>query len=159
MLQTPSIEFTNWCPWDNRKHLREGESPCPGVYIWGRFDSPPAGRPYPEIPREVIYVGETKDLNGRPLKGRHHRIKHYHGIYPDDPALQRLYVSVFRVGVVGDPRRHCTRAFTRYVEDLIYWEYTRNYGHRPALDYKEGKEQSSAVNLDDSGAGGPPDAE
>lgn len=36
---------------------------------------------------------------------------------------------------VYDPRSRIVRTFTRYVEDLIYWQYVQRYGKRSALDY------------------------
>ena len=87
-------------------------------------------------------------MNARPLgvEGqRHHRLTHYRRTYPADKELGCLYVSVFHVRPFRrrDSVCHAYRAFTRYVEDLVYWEYTRRFGQRPALDYKTGKEPSS----------------
>ena len=61
--------------------------------------------------------------------------------FKDDPELENLYVSVFHVEPFkpGGGRSRLLRAYTRYVEDLIYWEYTRRFGRRAALDYKKGK--------------------
>jgi hypothetical protein len=114
------------------------------VYVWGRFSRPPTAtaRPYPEIPRELIYAGETNNLNRRPLSGNtHHRLEHYRARFKDDPDLAKLYVSVFHIEEFerSGARGRLLRAFTRYVEDLIYWEYVRRFGKRAALDYKKGK--------------------
>jgi hypothetical protein len=62
--------------------------------------------------------------------------------FSHDGGYQDLYILVFHVHVLRRRDKHCNalRAFTRYVEDLIYWEYTRRYDERPALDHKTGKE-------------------
>lgn len=81
-------------------------------------------------------------LNRRPLSGNtHHRLVHYRARFKDDPNLEKLYVSVFHIETFkpGGGRSRLLRAFTRYVEDLIYWEYARRFGQRAALDYKKGK--------------------
>ena len=143
MIIAPSIRFSSWTPWIRRQDLRRTCPASAGVYLWARFSELPDNRllPYPEIPAELIYVGETKNLHERPLSGAHHRLAHYADCFPEDGEKRCLYISVFPVAQfeATDPR--CVRAFTRYVEDLIYWEYARRYEKRAALDYKKGKDK------------------
>jgi hypothetical protein len=40
----------------------------------------------------------------------------------------------------SDPECHALRAYTRYLEARIGWEYARKFGRRPRLDYKKGKD-------------------
>jgi hypothetical protein len=141
ILRVPDILFTEWVPWDERATLAT-RLPRPGVYAWAHFHNAPSrqDRPYPDVPPELIYVGETKNLNLRPLAARppHHRLKHYGEMYPvDKRERQKLFVSVFRVppDLFGDPALRLVRAFTRFLEDQIYWEYARRHGRRAALDY------------------------
>ena len=140
-VDTPPIQFSEWVPWcGGRKRLKWPE-PSIGVYLWGHFLTPPdkASRPYPDLPVQLIYVGETRNLNDRPLTGGHHRLVHYGRKFPNDPKFESLYVSVFHIEPVSRGRSHLLRAFTRYVEDKIYWEYAQRFGERAKLDYKEGK--------------------
>ena len=148
MIEPPPIVFSEWVPWHERGRLKTADGqPSMGVYLWARFEHSqrPTGRPYPELPVELIYVGETNDLNDRPLGAggqRHHRLRHYATRFPKDHGYRYLYISVFHVHRFRRRDKHCNalRAFTRYVEDLVYWEYTRRFDERPALDYKTGKE-------------------
>ena len=120
-----------------------------GVYLWAYFEQAPkpGTPPYPNLPEELIYAGETKDLDARPLGSRrHHRLAHYLDTYCDDCEFKCLYVSVFRVCCFGpnDEQAYLRlRAFTRYVEARIYWEYTERFGHRAALDYKKVRSKDS----------------
>jgi hypothetical protein len=145
-IDAPFIQFSQWVPWNSgRKGLQSQDgSPSLGVYVWGHFLKPPspASRPWPDIPKELIYAGETNNLNRRPLSGgSHHRLAHYRARFAGDPGLEKLYVSVFHIEAYkpGGGRSRLLRAFTRYVEDLVYWEYARRFGERAALDYKKGK--------------------
>jgi hypothetical protein len=143
-IDVERIQFSEWVPWlTGREGIRQPIQSL-GVYAWAHFQSSPDpnARPYPIIPEELIYVGETKDLNRRPLSGgSHHRLQHYRTTFKDDSELRCLYVSVFHVEpyVSGGGRSRLLRAFTRYLEDKIYWEYVQKFGKRAALDYKTGK--------------------
>jgi hypothetical protein len=141
MIDVTPIQFTEWVAWSDRRRLVTPE-PHLGVYVWGHFHGHPGPeiRPYPDLPSQLVYVGETKNLNIRPLgpiSHNHMGLERYAETYPKDADLRHLYVSVFRVECFkdGDPRCRLLRAFTRYVEDRIYWEYTRAFGKRAALDY------------------------
>ena len=69
------------------------------MYVWGRFRRPPSDsvKPYPKLPSQLIYVGETKHIDTRPLTEKHHRLVHYGDTFSDDPDLEMLYVAVYRV--------------------------------------------------------------
>ena len=116
-----------------------------GVYLWARFDTPPApgfGR-YPALPEQIIYVGESNDIEIRPLGSRRHgHVTKYLHEFPDDQDLGRLYLSVCRIEPFrpNDLRCHALRGFTRFLEARIGWEYARKFGKRPRLDYKTGKD-------------------
>lgn len=141
VVEAAPIQFTEWVPWCGGRGRLKRPEPSIGVYLWAHFAVPPAAaaRPYPDLPKELIYVGETRNLNRRPLSGGHHRLDHYRDKFPDDWDLKSLYVSVFHIESVGRGRSHLLRAFTRYVEDMIYWQYVQRFGERAALDYKRGK--------------------
>jgi hypothetical protein len=113
-----------------------------GIYAWAHFSKHPSrkSRPFPDLPRQMIYVGEANDINVRPLTGPHHRLKHYVDQF-GDRRYDRLYISVCEVELFrrSDPKCHALRAFTKYIEALLGWEYTRKFGRRPRLDYKKGK--------------------
>jgi hypothetical protein len=116
-----------------------------GLYLWARFPKnmkpKPTDRPYPNLPKQLLYVGETKNLNARPLTGGHHRLAHHRDTFGDD-GLGRLYVSVARIypHAAGDAACTAMRVFNQYLEGRIYWDYTRKYGRRPALHYKKARE-------------------
>lgn len=59
-------------------------------------------------------------------------------------ALPAWDVSVCDVGPFrrSDANCHALRAFTKYIEARLGWEYTRTFGRRPRLDYKEGKDEA-----------------
>ena len=127
-------------PWQDRRALQLNDQPSLGVYIWGHFHSTPTSKvEYPDLPIELIYVGESKNLYTRLCSGSaHHRLTHYRATYPLDSTLQHLYLAVFRIEpyVKGDQRCRALRAYTRYVEDRLYWEYVLKFGKKAALDYK-----------------------
>ena len=118
-----------------------------GVYLWAHFTHGhrPAGPPYPDLPKRLIYVGETNDLNMRllgPAGRQHHRLRHYVTRFRDE-AFDCLYISVFHIEPFRQRDKRCNalRAYTRYVEDLVLWKYTEQFEERPALDYKTGKDE------------------
>jgi hypothetical protein len=147
LLREPPIAFSTWTRWQDRSRLRHPDAqPHMGVYLWARFRTPPdaSSVPYPDLCEEVIYVGETNDLNVRPLGStRHHRVANYLELFPDDPTLARLYVAVCTIAPFQpqDAACHAWRAFTRHLEARIAWEYTKLVGRRPLLDYKRGKDE------------------
>ena len=71
----PTIEFGHWVRWKYRKSAA-GDQRKGGVYLFGYFvGDPPADVPKPDdLPYEVIYVGDAKNLTHRPLSGVHHKI-------------------------------------------------------------------------------------
>jgi hypothetical protein len=143
-LREPSVVFSEWKPWHERSQLRLTHEPTMGVCLWAHFQgSSPSANPYPELPEELVYVGETNDVNVRPLGQRvHHRLANYRELCRD-PSLANLYVAVCRVAVFRqrDQECHAWRAFTRHLEAKIAWEYTKKFGKRPLLDYKRGKDE------------------
>jgi hypothetical protein len=146
-MDEPEVVFSSWMPWSGRAGLLATvPTPTMGVYVWARFATPPkpSARVYPDLPEELIYVGETNDLNIRPLGSRrHHRVANYVELFPDDPKLRKLYVAVCRLAPFRpqDPECHAWRALTRYLEARIAWEYTKTFRRRPLLDYKRGKDE------------------
>lgn len=145
-VPTP-IRFSQWVLWADRGSLRRSDGPWLGLYLWARFDRAPSpsAKPYPRLPEQIIYVGETKHLDLRPLAGRHHRLAHYRDTFPDDPHFRRLYLSVcrvhrFRNGYATEAARTLyprLRVYTQYIEARLYWDYTRRWGRPPALHYKK----------------------
>jgi hypothetical protein len=143
----PGITFSEWFAWADRPQFRRRDGPWLGVYLWGRFDAPPPGtdRPFPELPSQVIYIGESKHLDIRPLSGDHHRLIHYCDTFSDDPDLRKLYLSISRVERFPDgydtteAKAHYgrLRVFTQFIEARLYWEYTKRWHSPPALHYKK----------------------
>ena len=136
MIQEPEIIFTAWCPWADRRSLRT-QTPHGGVYLWARFtEGAPDSPPWPELPQELVYVGETKNLNDRPL-GRHNRLSRYKKLF-ETSSCDHLYLSIFRVFETDTDSQRTLRAFTQYFEGLVDWQYTMQYGRRPAMHFKSG---------------------
>jgi hypothetical protein len=139
-------KFCEWVHWRDRSDLLRDDGPWLGVYLWGRFRRPPSVKPYPPLPRQVIYIGEAKNIDRRPLSGEHHRLSHYRATFQDDPHLQMLYASVccvhrFGSGFASKKARTLysrLRVYTQWVEASLYWEHTRIWGRPPALHYKKG---------------------
>jgi hypothetical protein len=142
MLPTPKIEFSKWVPWSKRAAVLTASEPWLGVYMWAHFHDAPATDTSPSIdpapPRELIYVGETKNLNARALRrSAEGGLERYAETFPADRELKHLYLSVCSVRPFqgNDEAYHVHRAFTRYVEDMIYWKFVKEFERRAALDY------------------------
>ena len=69
------MSFGPWIRWNERKEVPAIKL-SGGVYLLAYFNpAPPPISPHPDrLPHEVIYVGDAKNLNRRPLRGKHHRI-------------------------------------------------------------------------------------
>jgi hypothetical protein len=144
-MDEPELNFTSWVRWRERGRLITDE-PTMAVYLWARFENPPPPvKPNPEhLPQELIYVGETNELNARLLRdGRHQRLVVYRAAFPDDSNCERLFVSVAKVAPFRPQEQEChaLRAFTRSAEARIGWEYAKRFGRRPRLDFKQNKDE------------------
>src|SRR4051812_39025098 len=108
-MDEPELTFSPWLRWRDRTQLITDE-PRMAVYLWARFDqSPPSTAAYPQLWPNVIYVGETNDLNARLLRDeRHQRIAVYRDVFADDPNCERLFVSVSTLPQPFRPKdAHC----------------------------------------------------
>ena len=153
-IRIPRLRFSRWVSWKDRSNLRRTDGPWLGIYFWGRFDFPPGPRvrPYPALPRVLIYVGDTKHLDTRPLTGRHHRLSHYRDTYPDDPALNHLYLSICRIRRFprgyqagrSKPAYDRLRNYTLFLEAAFYWLYTKKWGEPPRLRYKKARKAGAS---------------
>jgi hypothetical protein len=141
------LKFCDWVQWHQRPDLLQHDGPWLGVYLWARFYGPPKPfNEYPDLPKEIIYIGEAKNIDSRPLSGNHHRLAHYRDTFPDDPKLAKLYISVCRVrrfadGFDSKKARGMyarLRIYTEWIEASLYWEYTKVWNRPPALHYKKG---------------------
>jgi hypothetical protein len=135
------LEFGPWTPWSQRSTLRS-EPPRAGVYLFAHFRSAPSGPPSPErLPTEVIYVGEAKSLNHRPLSGRHHRVDGRYRTLFNDPGKACLYLSVapLYASPTGEDALAyaCERTRSCYLESALAWRYTELHGHPPVMQVKE----------------------
>ena len=146
--------FSEWTLWKDRALLRQSDGrPWLGLYLWGYFkNGAPSRAPYPDLPEQVIYVGETKHLDRRPLTERHHRIDHYKQTFPEDVKLDRLYLSICRVRSFSSgydlPDVKVLydrwRVYTQFMEAKIYWDYTQRWKHPPALRFKRSNKRGDA---------------
>lgn len=134
----PKIVFSSWTPWRERRELEiKIDEVRGGAYLFARFEEvPKAGTvPWPNLPQEIIYVGEAKDLNNRPL-ARHNRTARYHEMF-QDWGNHNLYVSICRLYPTYTKKPPALRVFANYLECWILWEYTKKYGTPPAMHYKK----------------------
>ena len=138
MLREPVVAFSPWHPWNRRHDLKTADNlPWGGVYLLAHFASVPGPTevPWPDLPKEIVYVGSTKNLNDRPLT-THNRIPRYVKLF-GDPTLERLCVSVFPVFCTGGRDEKLLRSYIQYLEAKLDWDYTRKYEKRPAMHFKE----------------------
>ena len=139
MLTEPAVvcsPWTLWCDWSKLRRESWG-----GVYLFGCFGHPPAHPPDPaQLPREVAYIGETKDLNGRPLTA-HNRVGRYREVLQDRRG-ERLFVPVAPLYRTGCSEYLNIRAFAVFIEAKLDWQYTQTYGIRPALHFKEERKRA-----------------
>ena len=141
MIPETQVAFTPWRPWRTRSKPIISPS-CGGVYLVAHCHS---GKP-PEIPTpdnlpvEVVYIGEAKDLNSRPLTGPHSKIQ---ARYPQlfGPKRDSLFVTYAPLYETGCKDYDVRRVFSSYVEAMLVWRYTERHGHPPALHYKEREEK------------------
>ena len=110
-LEVPNVQFTVWEPWNQKTKLRT-TLPYGGVYLLGHFKPAPKQKPRvaPALPKNVVYVGETHDLNVRPL-ATHNRTRRYIQIF-GDADYECLYVSVFRIFRREETNRHLLRRYS-----------------------------------------------
>ena len=128
------VRFGEWVTWNDRSPLpaRQG-----GLYLFGCFRSGrPGSAPNPSRPSpEVIYVGEAKNLNERPLK-QHPYVQRYADLF-GDRSLDRLYVAVaplYRTDVDHVVYR-VARLHAAYWEAKLIWRYGEEHGHPPVLHF------------------------
>jgi len=134
----PKISFTHWAPWQERDELGT-EHPNGGVYLLARFERQPGkrSRPWPKLPKGVIYVGQTHNLNNRPVKA-HNRTERYNQMF-GDPSYTHLYVSVFYSYETGCDLSFVLGAFSIQVEAMLVWEYVKQHGQLPAMHFKDSR--------------------
>jgi hypothetical protein len=67
IAEISQLQFCQWVPWRDRSKLLRDDGPWLGVYPWAHFRRPPnqSVKPYPFLPRQVIYIGEAKNIDRR----------------------------------------------------------------------------------------------
>ena len=111
------------------------------------------GRPSPtspnphDLPFEVVYVGETRDLNARPLTGSYARVQ---GRFVDlfgATGTQHLWVAVCPLYRVAEDDQEYAYQRTRsfYEEALLAWLYAQKHKHPPILQVKKRKENEDWI--------------
>lgn len=83
---------------------------------------PPARASGERLPREVVYVGVTKNLNARPIRGRHDGVSKYHEQI--DSSDQRLFVAFAPLFDTNCVDYDLQRIYAEYVEALLVWKFT-----------------------------------
>jgi hypothetical protein len=137
------VVFGPWRRWAQR-NTPSVVPACGGVYLLGyKWDAPPPHVTSTEdLPLEVVYVGDAKNLTNRPLTGRHHRVERYKQLFGSTDSLWVTVAPLYEVGY-GDI--HVNRAFSFYIEALLVWKYTDKHSHPPAMAIKEIDENAAYV--------------
>ena len=135
-LEDLEIFFEKWRNWERRRDPPVDPT-CGGVYLLAYCSTgkPPEVSSIDSLPVEVIYVGDAKDLNKRPLTGRHHRIERYRELFGSN--MERLFVACAPLYETLCDDSHLKRAFSFYAEAMLVWKYTKLHGHPPAMHYKD----------------------
>lgn len=131
------VSFGRWRKWLEVEPLARRVG---GVYLLGHFpEGPSTAVPHHDaLPRGVVYVGQSKDLNRRPLSS-HPREARYRELFGDD-ACASLWVAVGELYETGCADYAMKRVYADYVEMALAWEYASQHGHPLALHFKEGSE-------------------
>jgi hypothetical protein len=121
-------------PWDLRPNLRS-EPANGGVYLLAHCSSgsAPANATLERLPFEVIYVGNTKNLNVRPARGCHSGVELYHTRV--DPTDERLFVTVAPLFETACADYAVQRIYSHCIEAALVWTYTQRHGYPPLLNY------------------------
>ena|SRR2546425_12096052 len=130
------ITFGPWTKWTDRGTSRT-DTAHGGVYLFAYCPAvrPPAVPTVDQLPQEVVYVGDAKNLNRRPLSGVHHRLQRYEQLFGD--PRKTLFVTVAPLYQTTCVEPHVERAFSFYTEAQLVWNYTDRHGHPPAMHYKD----------------------
>jgi hypothetical protein len=141
--------FGAWTPWLQRTTLRAQVSGA-GVYLLGYFEGadPSATSPNPnDLPFEVVYVGETRDLNARPLTGFYARVQERFVDLFGAAATQHLWVAVCPLYSVAEDHQDYAYQRTRsfYEEALLAWQYAQKHKHPPILQVKDREENDEWI--------------
>jgi hypothetical protein len=135
-----SLKFGRWISWqERRKHAREHASlrGRGGLYLLGCFPDrraevePTAGN----LPSGVIYIGDAKDLNRRPLTGGHSELDAYRRLTGDN-ELRCLFVSIADFYPTNCDDYEHWRICSAYFESKLIWDYTRKHRRPPLLRFK-----------------------
>jgi len=141
------IRFGDWRRWDKRRMDSVGPSQG-GVYLLAhcRSGSAPVTATVDSLPREVVYVGNTKDLDTRPGIGSHDGVKRYR--QDIDSTDERLFVAFAPLYESLCEDYAMQRVYAEYAEAMLVWRFTEQHGHPPALHYGHkghNREQVGAV--------------
>jgi len=128
------IVFGDWREWDVRNGVSAGQAQG-GVYVLAHCSSgrPPAKATVERLPREVVYVGVTKNLGTRPIRGRHDGVSKYHRQI--DASDKRLFVAFAPLFETNCVDYAVQRIYAQYVESLLVWKFTAEHSYPPALHY------------------------
>ena len=135
-----ALRFSPWIPWSQRDAIKNSNN-YPGVYLLARFldDAP---KRFNMFSKEIVYVGETV---GQTLQGRWYQFNRsaFQNKYGHSGgkthrseiggSQRSLFVSALPVTFKNDIFR---KAYIRYVERLLLYDYVRHYGDFPTCNRK-----------------------
>lgn len=146
-----NVTFGPWTEWKDRPGVKVAPRAA-GVYLLAYFSEIPVTAPNAgELPREVIYVGDSKDLKRRPLRDRHNRVhKRFLDLFGKG-AESNLYVSVAELYTLAEDLNSgaveyaCQRTHSVYLESRLAWEFAQRHGQPPVMQVKDRAENGPWV--------------
>jgi hypothetical protein len=135
--------FRPWMLWSDRSKLLGGlDRSCGGVYLWAYSPDglPPVVR-LEVMPKEIIYIGDAKDLDKRPLRGGHHRLDRYEEL-SGDKHRNFLYVSVAPLFDTGCDDYEIWRVRSLYLEARLYLMYAEQHNEPPLFRFKKNRPEA-----------------
>ena len=143
-IKVQDVDFSEWKAWTKNRNdlVQKTEDVHGGIYMFAHFTDgvPPAERATVEdVPKEVVYIGMSKNLNNRPLD-KHSCIARYRENF-DDSDLDHLDVCILPVYAVKDPDRMLFYHRIRLLEVEVQFRYLDIYRKLPALHYKEHRDK------------------
>ncbi len=126
------VVFGEWMRWD----LPRDRSSSPsngGVYLLAHCCTgiPPTKATADCLPFEVIYVGNTKNLNARPAS-QHRGVKQHHDTFVRKDRLFVAFAPLYKTDCADYAAQ---RIYSEYVEAMLIWTYTKEHEHPPVQHY------------------------
>lgn len=130
----PRLNFGDWQQWDDATSIAPSKTLPGGLYLLAHCHSgrAPAKATPKSVPREGVYIGISKNLHSRPVRGRHKGVTDY--LKKIDANKDRLFLATAHL---FDPTDAILRIYAEHLETSLIWQYTDHHGHPPALHFDQ----------------------